>query len=195
MAVVVWVNDGTSSLPPRCRRRTGVASSMPWSGATHEPSVRRKPEFSMAYQGETGMEPFDPPFDWVQFPQGRARFSGGVRGADEQGHETFAIDVAGTEYFGEIARAFLPNNNDYNIEVVSFGYASDDVGIPMLDACRTFTGAQIAAIHALIVQLIDAGTRFADRPHLLMEYPNARFMGEVIFRDGWALLKDEEYAS
>lgn len=141
------------------------------------------------------MEPSQSPFDWLQFPQGRARFSGGVRGADEEGHETFAVEVAGNEYFGEIVRAFLPNNNDYNIEVVSFGYASDDVGIPMLDACRTFGTEQIATVHALIVQLIKAGARFEDRPHLLMEYPTARFMGEVLFRDGWALVLNEETAS
>ncbi|MGH8080644.1 MAG: hypothetical protein ACREP7_08720, partial [Lysobacter sp.] len=132
------------------------------------------------------MESYEPPFDWVLFPQGRARFAGGVRGADEQGHETFAVEVAGGEYFGEIARTFLPNNNDYNIEVVSFGYGSDDVGIPMLDACRTFTAAQIATIYALIAQLIAAGARFEDRPSLLVEYPTAHFMGEVVFREGWA---------
>jgi hypothetical protein len=37
-----------------------------------------------------------PPFDWQQFPEGRARFSGGVRGImDEKRHETFAAEVNG----------------------------------------------------------------------------------------------------
>lgn len=143
------------------------------------------------------MDAYEAPFDWVQFPEGRARFSGGVRGiVDEQRHETFAVEVGGNEYFGEIRRAFLPNDNDYNIEVVAFGYGDDgNVGMPMLGTCRIFTAAEISAIEALIVQLVAAGTLFPDRPALLKEYPNAHFMGKVVFRDGWALLMDQETAS
>jgi hypothetical protein len=134
-----------------------------------------------------------PTFDWLQFPEGRARFSGGVRGImDERRHETFAVEVDGEEYFGEIRRAFLPNHNDYNIEVVSFGYGRDgDIGMPMLGACRVFTTAEIHAVQTLIVRLIAAGTHFSNRPTLLNEYPNAHFMGEVFFRDGWALAMDD----
>ncbi len=136
-------------------------------------------------------------FDWIQFPEGRARFSGGVRGiVDEQRHETFAVVVDGAEYFGEIQRAFLPTNNDYNIEVVSFGYGSAGyVGMRMLGTCQIFSIAEISTIQALIVQLIAAGMQFDDRPSLLTEYPNAHFMGEVGFRDGWALVKDDGAAS
>ncbi len=142
------------------------------------------------------MGAYDETFEWVDLPEGRARFSGGIRGIDEQGHETFAIEVEGSECFGEIQRAFLPNNNDYNIEVVTFGYtAKSSFGMPMLAACRTFTTVEIGIIQSLVVGLIAAGTRFVDRPHLLKEYPNARFMGEVLFKDGWILLKDEEVAS
>jgi hypothetical protein len=143
------------------------------------------------------MDSHKSPFDWVQFPEGRARFSGGVRGiVDEQRHETFAVLVDGAEYFGEIQRAFLPNNNDYNIEVVSFGYGSDgSVGMPMLGTCQIFTAEEISTVQTLIVQLIAAGTHFSDKPSLLNEYPNAHFMGEVGFRDGWALVKDDGAAS
>lgn len=134
-----------------------------------------------------------PTFDWLQFPEGRARFSGGVRGImDEQRHETFAVEVSGKEYFGEIQRAFLPNHNDYNIEVVSFGYGRDgDVGMPMLGSCGVFTIAEIHAIQTLIVRLITAGRHFSNRPTLLNEYPNAHFMGEVLFKDGWVLATDD----
>jgi hypothetical protein len=133
---------------------------------------------------------YDHPFDWLEFPEGRARFSGGVRGIDEQGHETFAIEVDGEECYGEIERAFLPNGNDYNIEVVAFGYGSEhDIGMPMLEACRVFSLAQIDRIQSLATRLISAGARFEDRPHLLREYPKARFMGEVLFQDGWAFVE------
>jgi hypothetical protein len=82
--------------------------------------------------------------------------------------------VEGREYFGEIKTAFLPNGNDYNMEVMSFGYGSiGDVGMPMLGTCKSFTAAEIATIQTLIVQLIAAGTRFQKKPVLLVEYPNA----------------------
>lgn len=143
------------------------------------------------------MDSYEPPFNWMRFPEGHARFSGGVRGIiDEQRHETFSVEVDGNECFGEIQATFLPNNNDYNIEVVSFGYGSDDyVGMPMLDACQVFTAQKIATVQALIVQLIHSGTLFSERPSILKEYQNARFMGEVIFRDGWALIANDARTS
>jgi len=132
------------------------------------------------------------PFDWLELPNGRARFSGGIRGFDELRHETFAAEVDGREYFGEIGRTFLPNGNDFNIEVLSFGYGNRGyVGMPMRSTCRVFTAAEIEKIQALTVQLIAAGTRFKDRPTLLTEYPNAHFMDQVFFRNGWVLATDE----
>lgn len=131
-------------------------------------------------------------FDWLQFPEGRARFSGLIRGVDERGHETFAVEVNGNEFFGEIDRAFLPNDNDYNIEVTSFGYGSEEcLGMPMHAGCQIFSKAEIGTIQKLIVQLIAAGTQFAERPSLLTEYPSARFIGQVSFKHGWALVADD----
>jgi len=132
------------------------------------------------------------PFDWLELPSGRARFSGGIRGFDELGHDTFAVEVGGREYFGEIKRAFLSNGNDFNIEVISFGYERiGSVGMPMLGTCRVFTVAEIATIQSLIVQLITANAGFRKKLALLVEYPNSHFMGQVVFRDGWILAMDE----
>lgn len=156
-------------------------------------------EFPIVRQGAMSMDLHDhPTFDWLQFPEGRARFSGGVRGImDEQGHETFAVEVDGEEYFGEIQNAFLPNGNDYNIEVVSFGYGRDgDIGMPMQGrTCRVFTAAQASTIQSLTVQLIAAGIQFSGRPSLLREYPDAHFMGHVTFRKRWALVTGDETTS
>lgn len=136
------------------------------------------------------------PFDWVQFPEGRARFGGGIRGiVDEQGHHTFAVEIDGKEYFGEIQRVFLPNGNDYNIEIVSFGYgAKNYIGMEMIGTCQVFTIDEIGIIEALIVQLVAAGKHFPDPPNFLDEYADVHFMGEVIFRDGWALAREVEAA-
>lgn len=139
------------------------------------------------------MNVYDQTFDWVQSLEGRARFSGGIRGWDECGHETFAIELEGDVIYGEIARTFLPNQNDFNLQVVSFGYgARENVGIPNLDgpgphAQGTFPPEYLRRVQSLVVQLVQAALRFTDRPHILLEYPNAHFQGKVIFPEGWTV--------
>ena len=135
-------------------------------------------------------------FDWIQFPEGRVRFSGGVRGiVDEQRHETFAVEVDGSEYFERSKRNSCPITTTTTSKW-SFGYGSDGyIGMPKLGTCQIFTPEEISTIQTLIVQLIAAGTHFSDRPSLLNEYPNAHFMGEVGFKDDWALVKDDGAAS
>lgn len=134
-------------------------------------------------------------FDWVQFPEGRARFSGGVRGADELGHETFAIDIDGEIYYGEVRRIFLPNGNDFNIEIVSIGWPGTDwIGMSMPGMCHAFSTDEIDRVKLLIVQLIKAGASSVVRPNFLNEYSDAHFMGQIFFRDGWSLHKEGETA-
>lgn len=38
-------------------------------------------------------------FEWQQFPGGRARFAGGIRGWDERGYDTFAVELEGARSF------------------------------------------------------------------------------------------------
>jgi len=128
-------------------------------------------------------------FDWLDFGQGRARFSGSIRGADERGHETFAVEANGAEYFGEIDRAFLLNGNDYNMEIVSFGYTDKEyVSAPFPSARAKFTPADLEVMQLLICSLIEAVSKAAEKPYIMGEYADAHFMGKVIFREGWALV-------
>ncbi len=57
------------------------------------------------------MNRYDQTFEWQQFPEGRACFSGGIRGWDERGYDTFAVESDGQVVYGEIVRIFLPNHN------------------------------------------------------------------------------------
>jgi hypothetical protein len=50
------------------------------------------------------MKNFESIFNWVNLNQGRARFLGGIRGADEIGHETFAVQNDSGVYYGEIKK-------------------------------------------------------------------------------------------
>jgi hypothetical protein len=65
----------------------------------------------------------------------------------------------------------------------------------MLGACRVFTATEASTIQALTAQLIAAGIQYSDRPSLLNEYPDAHFMGQVLFRDGWILVADDGAAT
>jgi hypothetical protein len=77
------------------------------------------------------MDIYERTFDRVPAAEGRVRFAGGIRGWDERGHDAYAVDVDGKVMYGEIARTFLPNQNDFNIQIVSFGYGvREHVGMP-----------------------------------------------------------------
>lgn len=135
---------------------------------------------------------YEKTFEWLQFREGRARFAGGIRGWDERGHEVYAVEFQGRIIYGEIVHAFLPNDNDYNIEVVSFGYGmKDNVGIPEPSSRGAYTEAELRIVRSLIVQLIEAGQQFEEKPSILMEYPNAHFQGKIFFREGWANVRQE----
>lgn len=135
---------------------------------------------------------YEKTFEWQQFPEGRARFASGIRGWDERGHEVYAVEFQGRVIYGEIDSTFLPNHNDYNIEVVSFGYGmKDNVGIPEPSSRGVYTEAELRIIRSLIVQLIQAGQHFEEKPLLLMETKKSRFMGKIIFREGWANVRQE----
>ncbi|WP_241074945.1 hypothetical protein [Achromobacter insuavis] len=139
------------------------------------------------------MDSFEHTFDWVPAAEGRARFAGGIRGWDEQGHETYAVDLDGKTLYGEIARVFLPNQNDFNIQVISSGYGvREHVGMPRRkhhasDARDDGLSAKDQQrIQLLLAQLIQAALHFQDRPGVLREYPHARFQGKLLFVKDWA---------
>lgn len=127
--------------------------------------------------------------DWVEFPEGRARFAGGTRGAgtDDKPHETFAVEINGVEYFGEIRDSWIDDYH-FNVEIVAFGWGTKDwIGMSMPGLCARFTEGEIETAQHLILDLIKAVPSFEERPFVMGE--GEEFTGKVIFRDRWALLK------
>lgn len=136
--------------------------------------------------------PLSSSFDWQDLPSGRARFAGLVRGADQTGHDAFAVWMDGQALFGEIQRAFLPDGNDFNIEVVAFGYRLDrNLGMPMLGIAHVFAASEVERLQQVIRELVAAGAAWERRPRLLVDYPGARFQGQVLFKEGWILVSDD----
>lgn len=138
------------------------------------------------------MNAYNKTFEWIQFPEGRARFAGGVRGWDELGHETFALELRGNEYFGEIKRSYLDNHNDYNVLIDAFGYVWEiEVSIPGAEARENFTPEEEATARILIVQLVQAGLKFEIPPSRLNQTETSHFMGNIVFQDGWILVRSD----
>jgi hypothetical protein len=132
-------------------------------------------------------------FDWVEFPEGRARFSGGIRGADEQGHETFAVEINSSVYYGEVKKTFLPDKSNYNLEIISFGYFDiKDVGGPMRQpVINYFSETDARQVQNLITGLVSAASRWESKPSVMSQSEYSRFMQEIYFQDGWMLMKND----
>jgi len=133
-------------------------------------------------------------FDWFDFPEGRIRYAGGRRGRDEPPIHIFAVEIYGWIYYGEIRKIFLADGNNYNLEIVSFGWMRDEwFGTePNPPFCSAFTLKELGEVRALICQVVPLWRELEDRPIVLTEYVDSHFMGDIFLREGWALIKDDE---
>lgn len=130
--------------------------------------------------------------DWVTFKQGRARFAGGIRGWDEVGHETFAVELGDRVLYGEIKTSFLPDGNNFNIEIVSFGYFSQgDVAMPRPGRTSTrLSPDDLVLARSLISELVSHVSQEDDsveKPFVMSSDSESRFAGNVHFADHWVL--------
>jgi hypothetical protein len=139
------------------------------------------------------MKDFQSIFNWVNLNQGRARFSGGIRGADEQGHETFAVEVNSSIYYGEIKKTFLPDKSNYNLEIVSFGYFDvKDVGGPMRQPIiNHFSEVDARRVQNLITALVSSASTWESKPSVMSQSDYSRFMQEIHFRDEWIVVDQQ----
>lgn len=133
-------------------------------------------------------------FDWVEFPEGRARFSGGVRGADQAGHETFALELHGKIYYGEIS-AVWADQSHFNLRVDSFGHlTTENVGMPLTMGSpfiENFPAKEIDLIQSLVVGLVKTFWKRAERPFVMEMDHEDQFLGKVEFKDGWVQVTNE----
>ena len=129
-------------------------------------------------------------FDWVELKDGRARFAGGIRGWDELGHQTFAVDLDGTDFFGEVEQLVVAEPYDFNLEILSFGYRSrDDAGMPP-SSRAAFAPAETERIRRLVQELIATASSWPEKPFVMQPLDSARFLGAINFRDGWINAQD-----
>lgn len=124
------------------------------------------------------------PFDWYQFPEGRIRFSGGTRGNDEAGHETFEVELPSGRYFGELGTRYPDREGEgFYLTVPAFGVRRRDDfdgspgGIPI-------SQPELDLVIRLLPRLADA-TAPLD-PKYKPSVMHGQCPGRVFFETGWA---------
>ncbi|GLQ99386.1 hypothetical protein [Dyella mobilis] len=124
-------------------------------------------------------------FDWVDFEDGRARFSGGIRGWDELGHETFCVELNGDPRYGEAVTVFEQEGDNFGLEIISFGYHSTGyVGMPA-STRAPFSAVDIEKIKSMVTRLADIVSQCDHPPFVLSRGITSRYTGKVVFQDGW----------
>jgi hypothetical protein len=126
--------------------------------------------------------------DWVSFENGKARFCGAKRGADDAPHEVLAVQLGGAIFYGDFRAVYEEDRTHYNVEIISFGFGSaGNAGNPNVTARTVFSPAEVASIETLISSLIRLP---GEQPPPLRV--RSRFRGGVSFRDGWIRTKPAE---
>jgi hypothetical protein len=115
----------------------------------------------------------------------RASFAGSVRGVDEVGHFAFEVHLpSSTPFYGEYRPKRAPNGNDFDIEIVSFGFVyRDNLGNAMPTARRQFTEQQRRIVECLVKGLFADPEARKGKPIFCSQ--KARFLGGVYFLPRW----------
>jgi hypothetical protein len=137
--------------------------------------------------------------DWVNFEEGRAQFSGGIRGWDEVGHQTFGVELDGLVLYGEVRKAFLPDDYSFNIQIISFGYFSKgDVAMPRPgQSSKTFSVTEAKKAESLILQLVAYTSELdesEERAFVMSVTETSHFMGKVFFSEDWIFISEDQFA-
>jgi hypothetical protein len=126
----------------------------------------------------------------LTFPTGKIGFASMVRGWDEEPRDAFRVELPDRPtLYGEWRPEFVDNGNDFNVEIVSVGYASKSyLGSAYPAHRKKFSGPEQNIVEYLIRAL------FADQSVKLSITPftskKARFLGAVVFVPGWILRSD-----
>jgi hypothetical protein len=121
----------------------------------------------------------------VTRPTGRASFESVIRALDESPVHAFSVELTGHQVLYGIWRPkWVPNGNDFDVEIVSFGWADQyNVGNPNPMTRRKLSVEQAADAKALIVALVeDVDVR---RKTVPFSSKIARFLGCIDFQENW----------
>jgi hypothetical protein len=126
----------------------------------------------------------------VTRPTGLASFESVIRSWDELPQDAFSVELTGQQVLYGIWRPkWAPNEHDFDVEIVGFGWASQsNIGNPNSATRRKLSVAQIADVKALTIALIeDPDVR---RKIVPFSSNTAHFLGRIKFAENWVLPRD-----
>ena len=126
----------------------------------------------------------DPYFAIVQAGDGKIRFGGFERGPDGVPRDTFAVQLPGRLLmYGEWAQKFAPNGNDFDVEIISFGFPPlYSVSGP--EGLEVFSKIERESVQNLIAALFSNASATGPLPGFRPER-KGRFLGRVNYHPGW----------
>jgi hypothetical protein len=125
--------------------------------------------------------------DSINFQNATARLVGLVRGGDEAGHYVFELHLPPFPIlYGEYRPRWADNQNDFDVDIVSFGFRSkDNVGNPNAGARQRFASEQRAVLETLITALFARPEARKGKPPFAAAEDH--FLGHVRFVSGWII--------
>ena len=127
----------------------------------------------------------------LNLPTGKIGFASMVRGWDEEPRDAYRVELLDRPtMYGEWRTKFADNGNDFNVEIVSFGYLREShLGSTYLLHREKFYAAERDVLEEMIRAL------FADKSARALIVPfsslKGRFLGGVNFAPGWILSNDQ----
>lgn len=123
-------------------------------------------------------------FDTFTFPAGRVAFEGMVR-ADPGGARVFRVELPGCHpMYGEWQVIPVSDPDEFDIEIVSFGYLSkENVRNPHPDARKSISLQEQGAVKALVAELFSVPSKTNEKiPFTFNKRP---FSGNLVFAKRW----------
>jgi hypothetical protein len=125
----------------------------------------------------------------LTLPTGRASFESVIRCWDESPQDGFSVELVGQRtLYGIWKPTWAPNENDFNVEIIKFGWADKyNTGNPNPITRTRLSAEQAAGVKWLVLALFHNAevrnriTPFARNPEL--------FLGRIDFNTDWIWLK------
>jgi hypothetical protein len=127
-----------------------------------------------------------PPFT-VILPSGQASFEHAIHSWDESPRLAFSIQIAKRPtLYGVWETKFAPNETDFNVEIVGFGWTSkNNTGNPSQVTRERLSCGEANTVRELITALFN--DEDARKNTIPFSSKKAHFVGGIEFQDNWVI--------
>jgi hypothetical protein len=123
-------------------------------------------------------------------PSGEASFESMVRGWNEAPQHAFSVQLSGhPKLYGSWQTMWAPNENDCNVKITGFGWASKySIGHPNPATRRTFSSNEARAVRELVTTLFNDESARRNTFPFASKYGDP-FLGGIEFQKNWIIIE------